>query len=106
MTLERLMKSNAFKKLLEVRLTLPKSELLLFMGEKLTSSNFQTWQQEAPQNHITLLDILKAPIQRMKYYAPALRVLAQNTDPLHPDYAHMLRCTAKFESLNMDMTGR
>ncbi|KAG2178336.1 hypothetical protein INT44_001486 [Umbelopsis vinacea] len=81
MTLERLMKSNAFKKLLE------------------------TWQQDAPQQHITLLDILKAPIQRMKYYAPALRTLAQNTDPLHPDYAHMLRCTAKFESLNIDMTG-
>ncbi|CAO3685209.1 unnamed protein product [Umbelopsis ramanniana] len=81
MTLERLMKCNAFKKLLE------------------------TWQQEAPQQHITVLDVLKAPIQRMKYYAPALRALAQNTDPLHPDYAHMLRCTAKFESLNNDMTG-
>jgi len=83
------------------------------MGEKFTSSNccyfffvFQTWQQDAPQQHITVLDVLKAPIQRMRYYAPALRALAQNTDPLHPDYAHMLRCTAKFESLNNDMTGR
>ncbi|KAH8551702.1 Dbl homology domain-containing protein [Umbelopsis sp. PMI_123] len=79
MTLERLMKSNAFKKLME------------------------TWQQDSPQKKITVLEILKAPILRLKYYAPALRVLAQNTDPLHPDYAHMLRCTAKFESLNQDM---
>jgi len=80
MTLDRLMKVAAFRKFIE------------------------TCQQESPQKNISLLDTLKAPLQRMKYYAPGLRFLAQNTDPLHPDYAHMLRCTAKFESLNHDMT--
>lgn len=66
----------------------------------------QTCQHESAHPHITLLDIFKAQIQRLTSYAPSLRTLAQNTDPLHPDYTHMLRCTTKFESLNQDMYSR
>ncbi|CAM0134758.1 unnamed protein product [Umbelopsis sp. WA50703] len=80
MALDRLMKLPIFRKFIE------------------------TCQQESGHQNITLLDIFKAQIQRLTSYAASLRTLAQNTDPLHPDYAHMLRCTAKFEALNQDMS--
>jgi hypothetical protein len=72
----------------------------------INNGGFKTCQQESGHQNITLLDIFKAQIQRLTSYAASLRTLAQNTDPLHPDYAHMLRCTAKFEALNQDMTSR
>ncbi|KAG2185755.1 hypothetical protein INT43_002190 [Umbelopsis isabellina] len=79
MALDRLMKLPIFRKFIEA------------------------CQTESAHSHITLMDIFKAQVQRLTSYAPSLRALAQNTDPLHPDYTHMLRCTTKFEALNQDM---